>query len=286
MCRLTAYLGKEILLSNVVVDTDNSIIKQSAHALESKIMINGDGFGIGWYTPEISPEPALFTSILPAWSDQNLLYITAKIKSPAFFAHVRSASLGSVSQSNCHPFLYEKWMFMHNGGIGDFLAVKRHLRHLLDDDIYHWIKGETDSEHIFALFLQRAKGRDLSQLSVVADVLQETFFTILDLVKMFGKKQSSLSKFNICLTDGQRLIAARYSNSIKTKPQTLYYSLGGHFLMKNQHFHMVQTGHPHCILVASEKLTTGNDEWNIIPANHFLLVDEQLNTTLRSIPLL
>ncbi len=41
------------------------------HARESTIPTNGDGFCLGWYVPEISPQPALFTSIYPAWNDCN-----------------------------------------------------------------------------------------------------------------------------------------------------------------------------------------------------------------------
>ena len=89
---------------------------------------------------------------------------------------------------------------MHNGEIYEFNRVKRHLRHLLDDDIYNWVKGDTDSEHLFALFLQLAKGRDLTNLSVVADVLLETMEKIEELVKEYGK--TGPSYFNICLTDG------------------------------------------------------------------------------------
>jgi len=174
MCRIVAYLGCPSVLADVLVTPKNSIVMQSLHARETNLRVNGDGFGVGWYVPEISTSPALFTSISPAWNDHNLLHLTAKTKSPCFFAHVRSASTGGVTKYNCHPFIYGNWMFMHNGEINDFILIKRHLRHLLDDDIYDWIKGATDSEHLFALFLQLAKNRDLTQLSTVADVLQET----------------------------------------------------------------------------------------------------------------
>ena len=161
MCRLISYLGEDIILSDVLVKPDNSLVMQSLHARESNTRTNGDGFGVGWYAPSISSEPALFTSVSPAWNDRNLLHLTSKIKSPAFFAHVRAATGGGVTKYNCHPFIYKQWMMMHNGGITNFNQVKRHLRRLLDDDLYRWIQGETDSEHLFALFLQNAQKRDL-----------------------------------------------------------------------------------------------------------------------------
>lgn len=57
MCRLVAYVGDDILLEDVLVKPSDSIVKQSLHAIESTIPTNGDGFGLGWYVPQISPEP-------------------------------------------------------------------------------------------------------------------------------------------------------------------------------------------------------------------------------------
>lgn len=272
MCRLVAYLGHNILLEDVLVKPINSIVLQSLHARESSIPTNGDGFGLGWYAPHISPIPALFTSIAPAWNDRNLLNLTAKIESPAFFAHVRAASSGGVTQYNCHPFVHGQWMLMHNGGIHGFLVIKRHLRRLLDDDIYDWIKGETDSEHLFALFLQLAKGRDLNQLSIVADVLQETFEAIDRLLKTHHKLGES--HYNICLTDGHRMLACRYCTDKTITPETLHYAEGSRFVVKNKHHHMLQEkGSSHCILVSSEKLTNSDAEWQAVPAHHLMLID-------------
>lgn len=271
MCRLVAYLGDNVLLEDVLVKPVNSIIMQSLHARESTIPTNGDGFGLGWYAHHLSPAPALFTSISPAWNDRNLLHLTAKIQSTCFFAHVRAASAGGVTHYNCHPFIHGNWMLMHNGGIDNFITVKRHLRHMLEDDIYNWIRGETDSEHFFALFLQLAKGKDLSQLSTVAEIFQATVTEINRLVHDFGAKEASY--FNICLTDGQRLLASRYCSDKKLKPESMHY-FSGHCFMPHKHNHFKgTTGDHHCVLVASEKLTKFKTEWQDVPPNHMLLVD-------------
>ena len=275
MCRFVAYLGSEMLLEEILVKPVNSIVMQSLHARESSIPTNGDGFGLGWYAPRISPEPALFTSVSPAWNDRNLLNLTSKIKSPCFFAHVRAAGAGGVTNYNCHPFMYGPWMLMHNGDIDSFMTVKRHIRHLLDDDIYHWIQGETDSEHLFALFLQLAKGKDLNQLSVVADTLQSTLYEINQLVQHYSKDNDSY--YNICLTDGKRLIASRYCTDKKTKPETLHYFIGSSFLN-----HLLIKGDEHeAVLISSEKLTNINADWQEVPSNNLLLIDSDRSIQLR-----
>ncbi|STX51952.1 glutamine amidotransferase [Legionella busanensis] len=283
MCRLVAYIGSEVLLEEILVKPSNSIVMQSLKARESTVPTNGDGFGLGWYNPAVSLEPALFVSIFPAWSDRNLLSLTAKIKSDMFFAHVRAASVGGTNNYNCHPFVYKQWMLMHNGGISDFMSVKRHLRHLLDDDIYNWIQGETDSEHLFALFLQLAKDKDLSNISEIADTLEETFKQINYLVKKYGKTDDP-SLFNICLTDGLRIIASRYSSSKKIKPESLHYSAGPLWLTPNDRYYRPKRAEVHdCVLVASEKLTDFSAIWQSVPPNHLLLVDAERRIHLHKI---
>ncbi len=282
MCRLVAYLGHEVLIEHVVVKPFNSIVMQSLHARESKIPTNGDGFGLGWYMPSISPDPGLFTSISPAWNDNNLLHLAAKIKSPCFFAHVRAASAGGVTQYNCHPFIFGPWMLMHNGEICHFIEVKRHLRHLLEDDIYHWIQGETDSEHLFALFLQQSRGHDLTKLSVVADVLESTFHKINELVHQFSKPGAS--SFNVCLTDGKRLVASRFCTHKHKSPETMHYSLGSRFGVTKDRYHLLKEDSKRgSLLVASEKLTRYEAEWQDVPINHMLLVESDLHIELRPI---
>lgn len=271
MCRFIAYLGHQILMEDILVNPINSIIMQSLHARESSIPTNGDGFGLGWYAPEISTTPALFTSMLPAWNDQNLLHLTAKIQSNCFFAHVRAASIGGINPYNCHPFIQNKWMFMHNGGIGNFINVKRHLRHLLEDDIYNCIRGETDSEHFFALFMQIAKNQPLERTEVVVEMLKKTIATVNQLVAEYGQGENSALNFS--LTDGERIFASRYCSDPKVTPETLHYFLK--HPSRNYRLRIkIKENAPHpSVLIASEKLTHYYTEWQDIPANHLVVAD-------------
>jgi predicted glutamine amidotransferase len=57
MCRWIAYRGETTALEHYVIEPAHSLIAQSIHALESTVGINGDGFGLGWYS--LHPEPGL-----------------------------------------------------------------------------------------------------------------------------------------------------------------------------------------------------------------------------------
>ena len=110
---------------------------------------NGDGFGIGWYSA--SGEPGIFKSMEPAWNDRNLRELAGHIESSLFIAHVRATTGTPVQQTNCHPFRWGKWLWVHNGLISDWLTVKRDLVLAVDPALYPLIEGTTDSEVLFFL---------------------------------------------------------------------------------------------------------------------------------------
>lgn len=151
MCRLAAYLGPERPLADVVIAPSHSLLIQSQEALEAKLSVNGDGFGIAWYGDR--SDPGLYKDVLPAWSDDNLLSLCHHIKSQLFLAHVRASTDGETARTNCHPYVHENWSFMHNGQTGSFSSLRRILEASLSDEFYVLRRGNTDSELIFLLLL-------------------------------------------------------------------------------------------------------------------------------------
>ena len=123
MCRLLAYLGTPVIIDKLLYQPKNSLVNQSIHAKEIEEPLNGDGFGIGWYVPELHAEPGTFVSVNPAWSNRNLRKLAPRIKTECFIAHVRAASVGEVSESNCHPFQYRQFLMVHNGGVENFARI-------------------------------------------------------------------------------------------------------------------------------------------------------------------
>lgn len=72
--------------------------------------------------------PCVFTSILPAWNNLNLIRLSEKITSRLVFAHVRAASPGfPIAETNCHPWCYGRFLWMHNGYIGGFNKVLMYI---------------------------------------------------------------------------------------------------------------------------------------------------------------
>jgi len=151
MCRWLAYTGAPISLSEVLYTPVHSLIDQSLHSRLGAETTNGDGFGVGWY--DAAAAPGLFRSIEPAWNDLNLRELAGHVSSHLFFAHVRAAIGSAVQQTNCHPFRHGRWLFMHNGFIDGFAAIKRDLVLAVDESLYPEIQGTSDTEVLFYLAL-------------------------------------------------------------------------------------------------------------------------------------
>jgi predicted glutamine amidotransferase len=151
VCRWLAYTGSPILLTDVLYTPVHSLIDQSLHSKLGAETTNGDGFGVGWY--DTRPVPGVFRGTEPAWNDQNLRELAGHVSSHLFFAHIRAAIGSPVQQSNCHPFRHGRWLWMHNGFIAGFAALKRELVLAVDEALFGEIKGGTDTEVLFYLAL-------------------------------------------------------------------------------------------------------------------------------------
>lgn len=97
----------------------------------------------------------LLCYVLLCRNNENLGRLADKIVSPLIFAHVRAAYPGMpVSDQNCHPFQWGRYMFMHNGVVGGFMKIRRSLIGSLSDAAYDTVQSfQSDSAVCFALFL-------------------------------------------------------------------------------------------------------------------------------------
>lgn len=282
MCRLMAYKGTPIIMDKLLYQPKNSLVNQSINAKEIEEPLNGDGFGIGWYVPEVNYEPVTFVSVNPAWSNRNLRNLAPKMQTECMIAHVRAASVGEVSESNCHPFQYKNLLMAHNGGVENFGRIKRDLRKPLSDEMYNWIKGQTDSEHLFAYLLSELfKNHKTVNPEAVVDSFERTFRTLKELMKKHDIQEPAY--LNMVFTNGLFIVATRYCTDPKEEPLTLYHSEGSRYVVDDGVTRLeAPEDDDQAVLVVSEKLTD-DANWTMIPANHFVIVEQSLNVRVRPI---
>ena len=202
MCRWLAYFGNPIRLESLLYEADNSLVEQSRHDRLAGGHPNADGFGVGWYGD--LDEPGLYRSVSPAWGDTNLHELARQIESRLFLAHVRSATGTPIEQTNCHPFRHGRWLFAHNGFIGDYLTVRRDLLLAVDPDAFTGIRGTTDSELMFHLAVTFGLEADpIGALERMAGFVEEV-----------GQRHGVAEplQMTVAVSNGERLYAARYAS--------------------------------------------------------------------------
>jgi len=289
MCRFLAYAGAPLLLSDLLYRPINSLIMQSYHARERAEPLNGDGFGVGWYVPEIDPTPCVQRSVSPAWSNRNLQSLAAKTRALCLFAHVRAATPGmAVTETNVHPFSYDRFMWMHNGSVAGFHQIKRRLRENLKDEFYDMIQGTTDSEHAFALFLNHLRV-PFGEASG-ADLRVALFETIASLNEWTRKASVvEASYYNFAVTDGQSIVVSRYCSAEGIAGASLHYSRGLRFECLPDglcDMHPVASEEKaSAVIIASERLTDDADDWLDVPDNHTVTVLPDLSVKVDEIRL-
>jgi len=262
------YLGPETRLSSLIVEPHHSLIRQSVHSEEREEPLNGDGFGIGWYASEHSPEPAVFRSITPAWNNRNLLNLARVVASDCVLAHVRAATQSSgVNEANCHPFRWREYLCMHNGDVGDFRLVRRKLLASVRDEAFGNVYGSTDSEHFFALFIDSLlANEEADPVLRMAQALAQSITRVLELVHNLG--EGGPSYLNIAISDGEHAVVSRFTDDQGGAPESLYYFTG-------QLYPDVGPNAKHkgtqAVTVSSERLTA-DPGWAEVPAGQIILL--------------
>jgi glutamine amidotransferase len=196
-----AWLGQPVLLEELLFKTQHGLVDQSLHARMGAEPTNGDGFGVGWYGDGATP--AVYRSIAPAWSDENLREIAAHVESPLFLAHVRAAIGSPVQQTNCHPFRSGNWLFVHNGYINGFRELRRELALAAAPERFADIRGSTDTEVVFALALTYGLQED------PIGALERTVAHIESVAHDMGVPGAVQASFGV--SDGVTLWAVRYA---------------------------------------------------------------------------
>lgn len=246
--------------------------------------MNGDGFGVGWYDsvydPELGRQPCIFTSVTPAWNNVNLTRLAEKIKSPLVFGHVRATTAGSLSLDNCHPFVYGRFMFMHNGGIAGWSEIRRKLQTSLPDYAFSIVQGNTDSEWCFATFISKLP--DHTAASFTHQELQQAMLDTIAHLNSFTEdlKDSEPSLMNFCVTDGESVVATRYVSSREDEAASLWFSSGTTFseYKEGGHYRMTKSDkRENIIMIASEPLTFERADWMEIRTNHMVVITPRMN---------
>ncbi|MFP6684524.1 MAG: class II glutamine amidotransferase [Polyangiaceae bacterium] len=173
---------------------------------------NSDGTPWGWGLGFVqSGEILLKRRPLDEATCINLDDMVSDVRSDTLIAHTRHATIGSLRTENTHAFRYQQWMFADTGTVDNFEQVRARMHKSLPEFLQRNLRGDTDSELLFSLFLSFL--HDASKLDFAGSAARDVFPAIkstFGLLDRIGKEaKHSASRLNIILGTPEYLVAAR-----------------------------------------------------------------------------
>lgn len=201
MCRHLAYIGPPVRIGSLLLDAPHSLRRQ-AHAprLMHRRHENPDGWGVAWYEPG-RDEPVRYRTTVSLEHDRA--FADADARASSMLAAVRLASPGlALERDNTAPFMRGALAFSLNGyGFRDGREAR--LRAAVPRERAARLEGDTDSEVLFALVLER-----LEAGATTSEALRD--------VTVLAEPDDDLH-LNLLLTDGHAITATTWGNSLFTR---------------------------------------------------------------------
>lgn len=230
-----------------------------------------DGWGVGFYQadevlhkkhPQPDSEPLTWSRVVRG------------IRSHVAIAHVRDASVGPRRADNNHPFRMRQWLFAHAGMIEGFTAIQARLLESMPDFLRRNIRGETDSEHVFHVFLAFLHDAgQLDSMDVSDQAVLGALRSTLTLVDRLGSEVGAPpSNLNLVLTNGRQLYALR-------RGKTMVYVERDRLAIPEDREHtQSKSTHPsapvrYMLVGTADQVPQGYVE---LPDNHLLSVDRDV----------
>jgi glutamine amidotransferase len=178
-----------------------------ANALRVQSREHPDGWGLGWYVGRV---PQVVRSLTAAHGDDDFEEVSSFVTASTILAHIRKASVGRVALENTHPFEWGPWLFAHNGTIAEWEKCRASVEAEIDPALRDKLRGETDSERCFLLFLTRLSRRCDPTAASFADAAAALAETVAAVAKSCGVSAAT----TFLATDGRLMLACRRGRTL------------------------------------------------------------------------
>lgn len=163
-------------------------------------------FGVGYYS-----RGELLQRVEPHNEKEvfDLEKVIRGVRSDLILMHARSPRKEHVSREDIHPFRFKDWLFAHNGKVNGFGSIREKLLGTMPEFIKRNLRGESDSEYLFHLFLSFLY--DAGQINrpnlpanQIADAMARTFSTVDELTSVTGHPTSPAA---VVVANGYSVVA-------------------------------------------------------------------------------
>ncbi|MFY1827823.1 class II glutamine amidotransferase [Myxococcus fulvus] len=201
--------------------SDPNLLRCELSRLAGQVLVQteprANAMGVGAY----AQDEVLLRRLSDVEEVPSLESLAPPTESEALLLHAGRLPLGASLEENTQPFRSRRWLFAHQGAISGFDQLRGPLMASLPEHLQRQVRGGTDSEVLFALFLRQLRdvGRtDDPRLEplVAARLLADTAREVVKRSMELGIPRAST--LNLVATNGLLLVATRCGE------EPLYYS--------------------------------------------------------------
>jgi predicted glutamine amidotransferase len=199
MARLFGIIGNRPDLTARVLAFEGEALRARSHGVPL-------GWGLGFYQ---GGEVLMRRRPLDEREDLRIDLLAADVRADLLIGHVRHATVGALRSENTHPFRYRQWLFAQTGTVPEFEQVRERLLGSVPDFLRGGIRGETDAEVVFHVFLSFLHDADLLndeqvEVSLVREALRSTLAVIDGVTAEVGGQAAQI---NLMVSNGGRIVA-------------------------------------------------------------------------------
>jgi glutamine amidotransferase len=205
MARLFGIIGNR-------PDLAARVLAHEAEALRARSRGTPLGWGLGFYQ---GGEVLMRRRPIDERPEIDVAKLAGDVRADLVVGHVRLATIGALRTENTHPFRYRQWLFAQTGTVSEFDQVRERLISSVPEFLRGGIRGDTDAEvlfHVFLSFLHDAGRLNDGQVdgSLVREALRSTLAVVDGMTSEVG---SAVAKLNMMVSDGDQLIAVHRSDT-------------------------------------------------------------------------
>lgn len=200
MARMFGFIGNRSDLGARVLELNSAALKVKANPEEPL------GWGIGFYQ---SGEVLLRRRPIDDRAVIDLSEAAKGARTDVLIGHIRRATVGGLRTENTHPFRYRSWLFAQTGTIQGFVRLRERLLESLPEFLRRNVRGETDSEIFFHLFLSFLHDAGhLHDGAMPPEPVISALRASMSLVDRLSAEEGfSENKGDILLTNGDQMLA-------------------------------------------------------------------------------
>ncbi|HVJ19550.1 MAG TPA: class II glutamine amidotransferase [Polyangiaceae bacterium] len=207
MVRMFGFIGNRPDLGARVLESSATVLKVRRTDGEPL------GWGLGSYQ---AGEVLLRRRPIDEREEIDLVEAARDLRTDVLLAHVRRASVGALRTENTHPFRYRSWLWAQTGTILGFDRLRERLLASQPEFLRRNVRGETDSELYFYLFLSFLHDAgSLHDGNVSPEAIGAALRASMALVDRLSAEEGfTPHSGDILVTNGERLVAVHRNGNM------------------------------------------------------------------------